>query len=103
LQVNDFEFPVAKFRCLLNNSEKLNDSWRKRFHPSVEMTASFGNGESMTDGVCHCEEAAPTKQSGSAELLRFARNGMNLSLRIPHHPSFVIPNECEESRFMLRM
>jgi len=32
-----------------------------------------GNGESMTDGVCHCEKAAPTKQSGSAGLLRFAR------------------------------
>ena len=41
---------------LLNNSGKLNDSWRKRFLPSVEMTASF-----------------------------------------------VIPNECEESRFMLRI
>jgi len=41
---------------LLNNSEELNDSWRKRFLPSVEMTASF-----------------------------------------------VIPNECEESRFMLRI
>ena len=45
----------------------------------------MGNGESMTDGVCHCEEAAPTKQSGSAGLLRFARNDMNLSVRIPHH------------------
>jgi len=40
---------------LLNNSGKLNDSWRKRFLPSVEMTTSF-----------------------------------------------VIPNEFEESRFMLR-
>ena len=44
------------FLYLLNNSGKLNDSWRKRFLPSVEMTASF-----------------------------------------------VIPNECEESRFMLRI
>ena len=43
-------------RYLLNNSGKLNDSWRKRFLPSVEMTASF-----------------------------------------------VIPNECEESRFILRI
>ena len=25
----------------------------------------MGNGESMTDGVRHCEEAAPTKQSSS--------------------------------------
>ena len=41
---------------LLNNSGKLNDFWRKRFLPLVEMTASF-----------------------------------------------VIPNECEESRFMLRI
>ena len=41
---------------LLNNSGKLNDSWRKRFLPSVEMTASF-----------------------------------------------VIPNECEKSRIMLRI
>jgi len=41
---------------LLNNSGKLDDSWRKRFLPSVEMTASF-----------------------------------------------VIPNECEESRFILRI
>ena len=48
-----------------------------------------GNGESMTDGVCHCEEAAPTKQSGSAGLLRFARNDMNLSVRIPHHQFFL--------------
>ena len=40
----------------------------------------------MTGGVCHCEEAAPTKQSGSAGLLLFARNDMNLSVRIPHHP-----------------
>ena len=39
---------------LLNNSGKLNDSWRKRFLPSVETTASF-----------------------------------------------VIPNECDESRFMV--
>ena len=49
-----------------------------------------GNGESMTDGVCHCEEAAPTKQSGSAGLLRFARNDMNLSVRIPHHRNAVL-------------
>ena len=41
---------------LFNNSGKFNDSWRKGFLPSVEMTASF-----------------------------------------------VIPNECEESRFMLRI
>jgi len=41
---------------LLNNSGKPKDSWRKRFLPAVEMTASF-----------------------------------------------VIPNECEESRFMLRI
>ncbi|OIP28593.1 hypothetical protein AUK22_04025 [bacterium CG2_30_54_10] len=40
----------------LNNSGKLNDSWRKRLLPSVGMTASF-----------------------------------------------VIPTECEESRFMLRI
>jgi len=40
----------------------------------------------MTDGVCHCQEAAPRKQSGSAGLLRFARNDMSLSVRIPHHP-----------------
>jgi len=44
------------FPYLLNNPGKLNDSWRKRFLPSVEMTASF-----------------------------------------------VIPNECEESCFMLRI
>jgi len=48
------EFKVKSY--LLNNSGKLNKSWRKRFLPSVEMTASF-----------------------------------------------VIPNECEESRFMLRI
>ena len=41
---------------LINNSGKLNDSWRKKFLPPVEMTASF-----------------------------------------------VIPNECEKSRFMLRI
>ncbi|OIP29672.1 hypothetical protein AUK22_02930 [bacterium CG2_30_54_10] len=47
---------IEKIAHLLNNSGKLNDSWRKRFPPSAEMTASF-----------------------------------------------VIPNECEESRFMLRI
>jgi len=39
----------------------------------------------MTDGVCHSEEAAPTKQSGSARLPGFARNDTYLSVRVPHH------------------
>ena len=54
-RISDLE-RKTEFMYLLNNSGKLNDSWRKRFPPSVEMTASF-----------------------------------------------VIPNECEESRFMLRI
>jgi len=48
----------------------------------------------MTDGVCHCEEAAPTKQSGSAGLLRFARSDMNLSVRIPHHQQSASDKDC---------